>query len=1037
MAKPVVLRFLADTKQLDTAWRRIQADAAKTSGALSSMTKFSKGMVVTGRTLSRWVTFPIAAAGVAATKLAYDFEASMNHIDALVGASKAQMAKYRAAVLSLAPAVGKGPKELADALYYVTSSGFRGAKALSVLRASAKASAAGLGETQTVADAVTSAMNAYGSKVLKASQATDVLVATVREGKAEPDKLAQEIGKVIAPAALLKVKFNQVGAAIASMTNVGLNAAESTTALRQIFVTMIHPAKQTADQMKKIGLSAKGLRQEIKEKGLLATFQTLADKAKGNKEIFGKLFPNVRALTGFLAMMGPHAKKTAETFKALSRSTGDTDTALRKASDTAQHKWMVALAELKVVAIRAGTALLPFFEKFVGWVAKLAKKFDELSPKTKHQIGVFLALAAATGPVIYAMGKIGLAFTAMAKHPIITILILAAQAFIYLWTTSEKFRNGVRAVGAALVSFGGWVQKNQAWLMALGATFATFTAVLLIQKGVVAAYVGITKAWTAATLLARGAMLSARIAMWLLNAAFVANPIGIVIAALVALGVGFVILWKKSETFRNIVKGVWSAVQRATGNAVGMMIRAFKGLLDMWLTVADGIISGAAKALGWIPGLGGKLKKANEAFDRMRAGIDKTLSGLADSAFGWGEDVSSGLSAGIIAKSGAPIAAARGVANKVNAAARAGFNSHSPSRVMIAIGKDVSAGLGIGISDGTAGVVATVSKQVSELKKKYRTELRQAIDAKDAYRTQRSQAREAERKLAALKRSGGSKSEVSAAARAAKEQERQRDKALRYYREQNGQAKSALKALRQQVAYEKDLNSRRRKGKPMLAQALNVTTGISDVIDLGTSPVTKMANDLAAQLQKQFADKDGKVPTAVTNAMNRLKDLAARVADFHKSFVGQFSDSGNFIGKFMGSSAGTGDMKAFLGSQISKLKRLGDDLKILVKRGLPPALLKQLAAGGLDALPMADSLARASNTDFTEILKLQSQLDALAQSTSATVEASVFSPQPARKSGFLAGEPNGGLTINVEAKTDASAKDISDEIAWQLKTVGY
>jgi hypothetical protein len=462
-------------------------------------------------------------------------------------------------------------------------------------------------------------------------------------------------------------------------------------------------------------------------------------------------------------MMGPHASKTAQTFKALAHSTGDADTALRKASNTAQHKWAVALAQLKVVAIRAGTALLPFFEKFVGWVAKLAKKFDELSPKTKHQIGVFLALAAATGPVIYAMGKLGIAFGAMAKHPIVTLLILAAQAFIYLWTTSEKFRHGVRAVGSALAAFGGWVQKNQAWLMALGATFATFTAVLLVQKGVVAAYIGVTKAWTAATLLARGAMLSARIAMWLLNAAFVANPIGIVIAALVALGVGFVILWKKSETFRNILKGVWSAVQRATGNAVGMMIRAFKGLLDIWLFVAGGIIAGAAKALGWIPGLGGKLKKANEAFDRMRDGIDRTLSGLARSAEGWGESVSTGLSAGIIAKSGVPIAAARGVANKVNAAARAALNSHSPSRVMMALGNDVSSGLGIGITQGTPGVLKHVSKQAQALKKRYRTDLRKALDSTDAYRMQRAQARDAERKMAALRRSGNSKNRVGAA----------------------------------------------------------------------------------------------------------------------------------------------------------------------------------------------------------------------------------------------------------------------------------
>src|SRR5436305_10778209 len=75
-----------------------------------------------GSTLTRGLTFPIVAAGAAATKYTYDFDQSLNHIQALVGANTKQMDYYRSSILALAPAVGKGPKELADALYFVTSS---------------------------------------------------------------------------------------------------------------------------------------------------------------------------------------------------------------------------------------------------------------------------------------------------------------------------------------------------------------------------------------------------------------------------------------------------------------------------------------------------------------------------------------------------------------------------------------------------------------------------------------------------------------------------------------------------------------------------------------------------------------------------------------------------------------------------------------------------------------------------------------------------------------------------------------------------
>lgn len=49
-------------------------------------------------------------------------------------------------------------------------------------------------------------------------------------------------------------------------------------------------------------------------------------------------------------------------------------------------------------------------------------------------------------------------------------------------------------------------------------------------------------------------------AQWLLNAALSANPIGLVIIAIVALVAAIVLAWQHSETFRNIVTGAFNAV---------------------------------------------------------------------------------------------------------------------------------------------------------------------------------------------------------------------------------------------------------------------------------------------------------------------------------------------------------------------------------------------------------------------------------------------------------------------------------------------
>jgi hypothetical protein len=205
------------------------------------------------------------------------------------------------------------------------------------------------------------------------------------------------------------------------------------------------------------------------------------------------------------------------------------------------------------------------------------------------------------------------------------------------------------------------------------------------------------------------------VAQGALNAVMALNPIALVVIAIAALAAGFIYAYKHSETFRNIVNGVMHAVQVGVGNGVAFIIDAFHGWLNMWLTVADAMISGAAKALGWIPGLGGKLRKANDAFDSWRAGLDATMDGLAASARGWGDNVATGLANGISASSYKAVAAAGTMANKVNAMANDQFKNHSPSKVAFQIGMFFSEGLALGIKGGATKAIEAVTSLTTKV----------------------------------------------------------------------------------------------------------------------------------------------------------------------------------------------------------------------------------------------------------------------------------------------------------------------------------
>ena len=113
-----------------------------------------------------------------------------------------------------------------------------------------------------------------------------------------------------------------------------------------------------------------------------------------------------------------------------------------------------------------------------------------------------------------------------------------------------------------------------------------------------------------------------------LNLVMKANTLGLVVAGVAAVAAGLIYAYKHSETFRNIVNGAFSAVKRA-GSAMWDTLKSiFRFLVNTWLTVAGAIVNGAAKAFGWVPGIGGKLKAAAANFNTFRDQVNASLNGI-------------------------------------------------------------------------------------------------------------------------------------------------------------------------------------------------------------------------------------------------------------------------------------------------------------------------------------------------------------------------------------------------------------------------
>lgn len=123
-----------------------------------------------------------------------------------------------------------------------------------------------------------------------------------------------------------------------------------------------------------------------------------------------------------------------------------------------------------------------------------------------------------------------------------------------------------------------WIKKNKTMILTTLTSIAAGLAALNVVK-IITGLVNSFKAFKAA-------QEGATIAQWALNAAMNANPIGLIIAAITALVAAFVVLWNKSEDFRNFFIGMWEAIKETVAAAWEFISGVFA---EAWEVIKEGV----------------------------------------------------------------------------------------------------------------------------------------------------------------------------------------------------------------------------------------------------------------------------------------------------------------------------------------------------------------------------------------------------------------------------------------------------------------
>lgn len=289
---------------------------------------------------------------IAVTSAAIDYGEALAEVQTISNQAVFSTAKIDEITRGLATTYGSDITSNAKALYQTISAGTTdAAEASLLLDSAARLSIGGLTDMTTAVDALTTVVNAYRGTGLTAAEASDALFVAIRDGKTTAEELGQNIGQVAGIARQAGVAFDEVAASVAAITTNGISTETAVIQLRQILASVIKPSSEAAAEAQRLGVqfSIAG----VKANGLKGLLDQITGSSRFTDESMAKLFGNVRALAGAMALTANDGAKLAEILDDEANKAGATSAAFDRMSQTMgfQTRRFEALRDAGAVAL--------------------------------------------------------------------------------------------------------------------------------------------------------------------------------------------------------------------------------------------------------------------------------------------------------------------------------------------------------------------------------------------------------------------------------------------------------------------------------------------------------------------------------------------------------------------------------------------------------------------------------------------------------------------------------------------------------------
>lgn len=251
--KNIVIRLMADTASYEAAMTRAGSTARTVASGMENTGRKS-ALIASGMTAAG---LAVAAFGVAAVKMAADFDQQMSTVQANTGATSAQMDQLRAAAIEAGASTVYSASDSADAINDLGKAGMSVTDILTGGLSGALNLAASDGmAVGDAAEYMANALSMFHLKGSQASQVADTLAAGAGKAVGNVSDFGEALNNCGAQANSFGMNVQETTGVLALFAQNGTIGAEAGTQLNSMLMKLAAPSAEASNTMRELGISA-------------------------------------------------------------------------------------------------------------------------------------------------------------------------------------------------------------------------------------------------------------------------------------------------------------------------------------------------------------------------------------------------------------------------------------------------------------------------------------------------------------------------------------------------------------------------------------------------------------------------------------------------------------------------------------------------------------------------------------------------------------------------------------------------------------